>query len=62
MLSLLPRDGAGAFYACDGGGNPSLPPCPKFNVTQSFPSIGSISQSYSSELEGLKRNMSRTAR
>ena len=49
-----------AFYACNGGGNPTLPPCPSFNISRpdSLQSIQQIRGSYSGELAALK-NISR---
>eukprot|EP00287_Rhodomonas_sp_CCMP768_P007747 CAMPEP_0196728746 /NCGR_PEP_ID=MMETSP1091-20130531/9340_1 /TAXON_ID=302021 /ORGANISM="Rhodomonas sp., Strain CCMP768" /LENGTH=97 /DNA_ID=CAMNT_0042071537 /DNA_START=98 /DNA_END=391 /DNA_ORIENTATION=- len=61
ILASLPAS-SNAFYACDGGGNPSLPKCPEFNVTQPFPSISKISQNYASELESLKGNLTKARR
>ena len=49
-----------AFYACNGGGNPTLPPCPVFNISrpENLQSIQQIRGSYSGELEAIK-NVSR---
>jgi hypothetical protein len=51
---------ADSFYACNGGGNPTLPPCPSFNISRpdSLQSIQQIRGSYNGELAGLK-NISR---
>ncbi len=53
--TALPRD-AWAFYACDGGGNPTLPPCFAFNITRPdrLQSIGQIRAQYGLEVASLQ--------
>jgi len=60
--AALPR-AAGAFYACDGGGNPTLPPCFDFNITRPdrLQSIGQIRAQYGLEVASLQ-NFTKTNR